>query len=274
MGFSLGSALGPLTPLLPLAGAAAGASFGGPMGGMIGANVGSGIAGMAGQEQANQQNMDIAQRQMTFQADMSSTAYQRAMEDMRRAGLNPILAANNGGASTPSGASATMQNAAAPLVQGIGNAVNSAMDYTKFKNDQKATESAIGLNQAKQDTEATTQALNVAGAKAAIARAQSDTSSAKQANLVSQKIQAELPMIIKQAKVGEKQADFDDKALEWDNYSKRANSLLGTAATAKDLFNVGNLLVPNKKSSMPGTGVLKDGTHFDLETGEIMNRKP
>lgn len=53
-------------------------------------------------------NMNEAQKDRDFQERLSNTAYQRAVVDMRKAGINPILAFQQGGASTPSGASSSV----------------------------------------------------------------------------------------------------------------------------------------------------------------------
>lgn len=56
-------------------------------------------------------NAAEAQKNRDWQQMMSNTAYQRAVSDMQKAGLNPYLAYSQGGASSPSGAVAEVGSA-------------------------------------------------------------------------------------------------------------------------------------------------------------------
>lgn len=69
-----------------------------------------------------------AEKQRNWYTEMSSTAYQRAMADMKKAGLNPILAYAQGGASSagtavPSGSAASHSSGGGDTLSSMINSV-------------------------------------------------------------------------------------------------------------------------------------------------------
>lgn len=136
----------------------------------------SGFMASEGQEDTNYANQAIAQansafnaeqaalnrsfqdtqvtRQMDFQKEMSGSAYQRATADMKAAGLNPMLAYSQGGASTPAGASASGSAATAvqpaPMINKIATGIAAAGQAASTMNTQantKVQESQAKINE-------------------------------------------------------------------------------------------------------------------------------
>lgn len=80
----------------------------GPIGSVVGA-----AADAWSTNATNKANAANVAAQIAFQKEQGETAYQRAVEDMKKAGLNPALGYSQGGASSGSGAAAKAE----PILQ-------------------------------------------------------------------------------------------------------------------------------------------------------------
>jgi len=117
---------------------------------MFGDIISAGLSFLGGQ-QTNQKSWDIAQasnqfsaeqaqKQMDFQERMRSTQYQTAVDDLKKAGLNPMLAYSQGGAGTPSGAAGSSHTA--PVRNALGEAVTAYLAATQNEADVNLKNSA------------------------------------------------------------------------------------------------------------------------------------
>lgn len=132
-----------LSDIAPLALGGIGAALGGLPGAVIGSSMGSSLSSAQGVADQNEANAAQSVKQMEFQERMSNTAHQREVEDLRAAGLNPILSAGGGGASAPSGSSAQMLNKAPDFSHAVTSAIDAktaVQNLENLKEQQKLTE--------------------------------------------------------------------------------------------------------------------------------------
>lgn len=92
------------------------------------------------QQAANEANYQRFLENREYETNLANTAYQRAVVDMKKAGINPALAGSVGGASVPSSAASyatAPSNSGSGVFTGLGSLIQqlyrTGLDYSVAK---------------------------------------------------------------------------------------------------------------------------------------------
>lgn len=193
-------------------------------------NVSAAGINAAAQGATNATNVGIADKNTQFQERMSNTAYQRGTEDMKKAGINPMLAFSKGGASAPTGTTATVES---PDYGKIASSLgNSATSYQNVKKDLTQKDADIAKTQAEALSE-------VARAESIKASTTATGASTEKTRTDTIRGKYELPAVKEEAQVRKARAGWDKSFSGWDAVTGRIFDAIGNSGKAIHNFKEG-----------------------------------